>query len=225
MAISPMLLLQWLPKNEYHETRTIVAEFAKSVRIAHADVQSKASAMQKVAEWFKNNPGDTQYLFIGAHGIKDDTGKCIGLGASGVEDEYATWDELGEWLKAGTLVGGLWLGACKSSDAAYGFTPLISRYHRDLLGSLYGFSEEIYPPAIEKVLRKLMEFVTGSRPPYLDVELTLLRQALPESKIEMFYAANTIQQRNEYVNVDEFEARVGKAFRQHLEDVAKLRTR
>src|SRR5437868_1437434 len=107
----PILLLQWLPPGEYRDARKALAEFAATVNIEYADVQTKASAKQAFDKWLATSDGNTQFPFIGGHGVQD-AGKSIGIGATGNPDEFATWSELWQWMASGKVSGGLWLGGC-----------------------------------------------------------------------------------------------------------------
>jgi hypothetical protein len=215
---SPILLLQWLPAGEYRETQTALAQFAPKVNIDHVDVLTKEQAKRAIEKWLLANKGNTQYLFVGAHGIPDDHGKIIGIGASSASDEFATWHEIWQWMGKGEITGGLWLGACDSADAAKGFTPLLAGGACLVVKYIVGFNAEIWPKDIENVLLRLLGNTSPDNIVYLDEELELIRQDVPDTKAVMFYPAHTKAGSSEYVNVDEFEHHVGKSFRQHLED-------
>jgi hypothetical protein len=219
MSASPILLLQWLAPNEYHETRNVLSEFAKKVNIRHANVQLTAAAAQAVEDWLLTNPSNTQYPFIGAHGIKAPNGKCIGIGASGKQDEFAPWTEVWDWFRKGTVSGGLWLGACRSSEAAVALSPLLATALRYVIPYIVGFREEIYTPEIERILVQLIRNTdTDKKVVYLDEELAVLRAAVKDTAVELFYPAHTLAGSVEYVNVDDFEEKVGISFRSHLEN-------
>jgi hypothetical protein len=214
----PILLVQWLKPIEYRETRAALAEFAKSVNIDHADVQTKVAAKEALDNWLTENAGNTQYPFIGGHGVADASGKAIGIGASAAPAESARWTELWEWMARGTVLGGLWLGGCKTGDAAAALTPLMAKTHRMVIPYIVGFAGSIYPKEIEQVLRQLLKNTDTHKIVPLDEELQLIRTAVKGTKVVMYYPANTKERSREYVNVDDFEQRVGITFRKHLEN-------
>jgi hypothetical protein len=224
MDASPISLVQWLKPGEYRETEVALRDFANEVSIYHADVLTKEEARSALAKWFQESAGNAQYCFIGAHGVTEsDDGPAIGLGASGVPSEFVHWEELWNWFAQWQLKGGLWLGACKSSDAASALSPFLSSGSM-AIPHFYGFSESIYPPEIQQILSTLLEFTGIEYPPYLDEELALLRAALPATKIELYYPAHTLTGTNEFVNVDEMPERTGMTFSQLLEGDAQRRS-
>ena len=208
-----------LPLGDYQETRAVLAQFAKSVNIEHSDdVKTKAQAEKAVAAWLTANQDNTQFPFIGAHGILDRNDKCIGLGASGGAGAFATWQEVWDWFSKGEVTVGLWLGACKSSDAAAAFSPIMAAGRRCPFEYILGFRESIYPKEIEAILRQSIKNTNLRNCVYLDQELDSLRAAAPGTTVEKFYRAHSLAKVVEYVNVDEFVKRVGVTFRKHLEN-------
>jgi hypothetical protein len=220
MPTFPISLIQWLKPDEYRETKPALARFADEVNIYHADVLTKKQAEDALQTWFRDSAGNSQYCFIGAHGVLGPTGAAIGIGASGEAGEFVDWQELWNWFAQDKreLRGGLWLGACKSSDAAVSLSPFLTSGLTVAIRYIYGFSDCIYPPEIEQILSKLLEFTGIENPPYLDEELEQLRVAVPNTKIELFYPASTKSGTSEYVNVDDMPEGIGKTFRQLLED-------
>jgi hypothetical protein len=216
MPSSPISLIQWLKSDEYHETQVALATFADEVNIYHRDVLTKAEAARAVRTWFQESTGNTQYCFLGTHGITDQAGTAIGIGASGNADEFVAWQELWEWYAHCELEGGLWLGACKSSDAAAALSPFLASKPQLAIPHIYGFAESIYPSEIQQILLKLLEFTRIENPPWLDEELVQLRAAVPGTKIELYYPASTLAGSSEYVNVDEMPEKTGVTFRQLL---------
>jgi len=224
MAASPISLVQWLKPGEYRETEVALRDFTNEVSIYHADVLTKEEARSALAKWFQESAGNAQYCFLGTHGVTEsDDGPAIGLGALGVPSKFVHWEELWNWFAQWELKGGLWLGACKSSDAASALSPFLSS-GSTAIPHVYGFSESIYPPEIQQILSKLLEFTRIEDRPYLDEELTLLRAAVPATKIELYYPAHTLAGANKYVNVDKMPEEVGMTFRQLLEEIAKRRS-
>jgi hypothetical protein len=222
MSASPICLLQWLKPGEYRETRAALSAFATKVNIEHADVRTKVQAADALQSWLKNNTGNTQYCFIGAHGIEEPDA-AIGVGATGNADEYAEWYEVWDWFSQGDLIGGLWLGACKSSHAASAFSTLLARSKYPAIPHFYGFSDEIYPyPEIEEILMKLIELTGTERVVPLYDELDLLRAAVPGTAIELYYPVSTPLTTPEYVNVDQMVDKIGMNFRQLLENQAAV---
>jgi hypothetical protein len=222
MTASPISLIQWLEPNEYRETRDALNAFEHVVNIYHADVLTKLEAKSALEAWFQDGSGNKQYCFLGAHGITNPDGTAIGIGASGEPDEFVRWEELWNWYAQWELEGGMWLGVCKSSDAAAALSPFLSSGPVSIR-HFYGFSESIYPKEIRQVLLKLLEFTRIESLPYLDEELALLRAAIPGTTIELYYAANTLAGVYEFVNVDEMPEKVGMTFRQLLENNARRR--
>jgi hypothetical protein len=220
MPISPIALIQWLKPNEYRETKVALAKFAGEVNMYHSDVLTKEAAAHALQTWFQQSAGNTQYCFLGAHGITDQAGTAIGIGSSGRTGEFVTWQELWDWYAQCELEGGLWLGACKSSDAAAALSPFIAGKPQLAIPHIYGFSESIYPSEIQQILLKLLEFTSIDNPLCLDEELAQLRAAVPGTKIELYYPAATLTGSSEYVSVDEMLEKTGVTFRQLLEQKA-----
>lgn len=209
--MKPVCLLQWLPQNEYRETVDALSEFADQIDISHFDVRTKDEAHKAVSRWFHNNP-NSQFLFIGAHGIADENNHSIGLGIS--REDFVSWHELWEWLGTALYPPVLWLGACKSSDAANAWSPFPSFPKRT--SWIYGFRTEIYPKEIKNILLRLMLTTSINPIIYLDNQLECLRNEFPETAIELFYPAYTQKGQYEYVNVDKFEEEVGATFKNFL---------
>ncbi len=115
------------------------------------------------------------------------------------------------------VASGLWLGACKSSDAAVALSPFLTSGVRAAIPHIYGFSDSIYPAEILLILLKLIAFTDIDNFPCLDEELEQLRAAVPGTKVELFYPATTRSGTTEYVNVDDIPDKVGMTFRQLLE--------
>lgn len=219
MPNCPISLIQWLKGGQHREAQTALKRFADThkVNIFHDDVLKKAQAEHALQRWFGDSAGNSQYCFIGAHGIKGETGTAIGIGASDNPGEFVTWGELWKWFVQGHLMGGLWLGACESSDAAVALSPSLTGCVGPAIPYIYGFSESIHSKEIEKILLKLIEFTRIENFPYLPEELGLIRAAVPGSKIEMFYPACTLSGTKEYVNVDWMLEKTGLTFRELLE--------
>ena len=216
MESKPICLIQWLKANEYRETQAALACFADKVSIYHANVLTKSEAEDALRTWFRDSAGNTQYCFIGAHGIVDSTGTAIGIGASGEATEFVDWKELWNWFAQGGLTGGLWLGACRSTDAAVALSPFLTNV-QIAIPQIYGFSDSIYPPEILLILLKLIAFTDPNNLPYLDEEPNQLLAAVPGTKVELFYPATTKSGTREYVNVDDMPEKIGTTFRQLLE--------
>jgi hypothetical protein len=222
MTASPISLIQWLEPDEYREAQDALNAFEHEVNIYHADVLTKQEAKSALEAWFRDGSGNKQYCFLGAHGITDPDGTAIGIGSSGKPDRFVSWEELWNWYSQWELEGGLWLGACKSSEAAAALSPFL-RSGPVSIRHFYGFSKSIYPDEIRQVLQKLLEFTRIESLPYLDEELALLRAAIPGTTIELHYAAHTLAGVTEFVNVDEMPEKLGITFRQLLENNGRLR--
>jgi hypothetical protein len=222
MATSPICLLQWLEPGEYRETQAALDDFAGKVNIEHADVRTSGQAAQALQSWFKNNAGNTQYCFVGTHGILGPDAP-IGVGATAEIGGYAEWHEIWDWFSKGDLMGGLWLGACKSSHAAAALSPLLAKSAHPVIPHIYGFKDEIYPyPEIEHILLKLMEFTDTTQSVPLDEELELLRAAVPGTAIELYFPVASPFPTVEYVNVDQMPDKIGMDFRQLLQNQAAV---
>lgn len=159
MTVTPISLIQWLRPNEYRETRDAFDEFAHEAEIYHADVLTKMEAKTALERWFQDGAGNKQYCFLGSHGVEGSNGKAIGIGASGAPDEFVSWEELWNWYARWEFEGGLWIGACKSSDAAAALSPFLSSGPVSI-PHFYGFSESVYPKEIRQVLLKLIELTS-----------------------------------------------------------------
>jgi hypothetical protein len=226
MASSPICLLQWLRPGEYREIRASLQKFAAEINIKHSDVQTEEQASQALKSWFQGSVGNAQFCFIGAHGLRTLRGTTVGIGATGRTGGHASWRELWNWFAREELIGGLWLGACRSSEAAAALSPLLATAVRPAIPYIYGFKDEIYPaPEIEQILLKLIEFTRMDPVVWLDEELKLLRAAVPGTAIELYYPASTSPHRVEYLNVDQLPARMGITFRQLLERQNSVGTR
>jgi hypothetical protein len=209
--MKPICLLQWLPQNEHRETADALSSFADQIDISHFDVRTADEARAAVRGWLGNNP-NSQFLFIGAHGITGENNQSIGLGSSGLD--FATWHELWEWLGIALCTPVIWLGACKSSDAAKAWSPFPSWPKR--VSWIAGFRTGIYPIEIKRILLHLMTTISINPIIYVDNQLEYLRSKLPNTAIELFFPAYTLDRQYEYVNVDEFEMKVGVPFQDFL---------
>lgn len=223
MSNSPISLIQWLKGDEYHETQAALTCFAGKVKIYQADVLTKAQAEHALRTWFRDSERNSQYCFIGAHGVLDATRAAIGIGASGKASEFVKWQELWNWFAEGHLVGGLWLGACKSSDAAVSLSAFLATSVQIAIPYIYGFSDSIYPPEIEKILKKLIAFTDPDNCLWLYEELAEMREVVKDTKIEMYYPAHTLSGTEEYVNVDEMPEKTGVTFRRLLKNQSSRR--
>jgi len=208
---SPVCLLQWLPPNEYRETSTALDLFADQIHISHYDVDSKDEARGALERWFNNN-SNSQYLFIGSHGIMDANDECIGLGTSA--NDFVSWSELWQWLGNALFPPVLWIGACMSSYAAKAWSPFPARPIP--VSWIMGFAEQIYPIEIKNVLLELMKTTSINRIIFVDQQLDLLRQAVPNTALELFFPAHTLAGRDEFVSVENFQAEVGISFKEFL---------
>jgi len=208
---NPVCLLQWLGPDEYHETRTALDLFADQIDISHYNVSSKNEAREALAKWFLNN-SNSQYLFIGSHGIKDSGNNCIGIGSS--FNDFVPWSELWDWLTKALYPPVLWLGACRSSYAAQAWSPFPSRPIP--VSWIVGFGTDIYPPEIKDILLELMKTTSINRIIYVDQQLDLLRRLIPNTSSELFFPAHTLQGLDEFVNVERFPDKVGIPFSEFL---------
>jgi len=175
----------------------------------HRSVELAADAQSAVSEWLNGNT-NAQYCFIGTHGNTDLIGSSSQAGA------FVSWDEVWSWFSPHRLLGGLWLGACKSSSAAEAFSRLLST-QGNVIPYFYGFAEEIYPPEIEAILGSLIEFSDADHLTDLASELNVLRSAVPGTKVELYYPAATRNGAARYVNFDRFEDEVGITFSEFLD--------
>jgi hypothetical protein len=187
---SPVMLLQWLNPGEHEETRSMLAEFAASVDIAHEDVKDPTEARSAIQRWLDGN-NNAQFLFIGTHGDEDGLGPTV---ANGVE-----WGDFRDWMSAEKPVV-LWLGACKSSAAASGLSPVPSGPLR--IEAIFGFSEDVYPPEIETVLKYLLDRASKLDTRDFRAEFHAVMQLLPGSSLEAFVPRHADGE-NRYVHVDD----------------------
>src|SRR5258708_21060629 len=106
MATSPICLLQWLEPGEYQETKAALKNFSAEVNIEHFDVQTKDEADQALQTWFRNNVGNTQFCFVGAHGVKGLAGKNVWVGATARTEGNARWRRIWDWVPPGEPIVG-----------------------------------------------------------------------------------------------------------------------
>jgi len=207
----PVCLLQWLPKNEYRETKKALNEYLEKIEISLYDVQSKKGAHSAIKKWLTHN-SNAQYLFIGAHGIKDDNDNSIGIGSS--DEEFVTWEELWKWLAMSKSPIVLWLGACKSSDVARAWSPTPSNTKN--VEWITSFNTDIETIEIERSLLKLL-YTTGiDNIKYLDEQLQYYRSELQNIPIEQYYPVDTNDGKYEYVNVERIIEKVGCNIKEYL---------
>jgi len=222
---SPISLIQWRDprKNEYPETWDALVSFAEEVPLAHAEVRTAEDVKLALAKWFHNSPNNAQYSYIGAHGLVTPEGKCVGIGASLNTNEHAKWDEVWTWYTQGELLGGLWLGACGTRDAADALTGFLQTAERVVIPYIYGFRDpkNVSPSReLKPILLKLIELTRTNDVVWLDEELAMLRRAVPHTTVELYYPAFTTAGQRKYVNVDTIETEVGMPFRHLLENQA-----
>jgi hypothetical protein len=202
---APILLVQWLGSNEYKETNAALSKFKDQVSIAHADVSSKADVLAAIGDWLTDND-NAQFLFIGTHG--NDNG--IGSDAA----DMVGWSELWEMLKKAGDAIAVWLGACHSAHAAEAWSPVCDGAPVEYV---VGFPVAINASEIEKVLNELLRMTDTQSIVYVDEEIPQLRSAIAKTNVAMHYKARTTGGQIEYVDYDEFPARVGKSLKEYLE--------
>ncbi len=84
----------------------------------------------------------------------------VGIGVSQNASEHAKWGELWTWYEQGELLGGLWLGACRTRAAATAFTPFLQTAERIVIPYIYSFSD----PHVESLATDFHVFLAeGSR--------------------------------------------------------------
>ena len=214
----PISLIQWLGPAEYKEAAEAVRAHGKEVDFCYREATTRDEARDSVRDWLKGN-SNAQNCFIGTHGIVDGTEEVLGVGPTGQKGAFASWNELWQWFdSAPPLLGGLWLGACYSHAAASAFSELWRSSGQLLVPYVFGFSDSIDATEIEKVLMKLIEFSDINCEADLDSQLTILRSAVPGTKIQLFYPAADKHHCNRYVNVDEYENEVGISFSEQLDN-------
>ncbi len=213
--MEPVMFLQWLPDDEYKEALAVLVDVSNEINVRYRDVQCKDQALAAICEWLDQD--NAQYLFIGAHGIKDG-GDCIGIGATGDDQDHFTWQEL--WGLVHGLDGGLWLGACRSSECAAGFDPFLGNSAASRHPYIVGFSEDICAGEIEKVLRKFVEFAQRADI-HVDEEINLIRAEIGETSVEMFYPARLKPGERKYVSEEAFPEEVGRSLRDFLKTGAE----
>jgi len=120
----PVCLVQWLKAGEYREVARAFAQFSGALDITLHDVQTKAQAAAAVRAWLDGND-NSQFLYIGAHGVHDAGGRYLGIGADGAD--IITWRELADLLAPARVPPVLWLGACGSSAVASAWSPIVDK--------------------------------------------------------------------------------------------------
>ncbi|MBN1458664.1 MAG: hypothetical protein JXA57_03950 [Armatimonadetes bacterium] len=203
--MEPVMFLQWLPDGEYKEALTVLVEVSRSLNVRYRDVRDKDQASREISDWFAQPGDNAQYLFIGAHGITDG-GICIGIGATGEDHEHLSWQEL--WEVVHSLDGGLWLGACRSSECAAGFDPLIADSRAPRHPYIVGFERDIDACEIKVVLRQLVGLAQRAGV-HVDEELALVLAAVPGTRVELWYPARTNAGLRKYIRQEDFPAEVG----------------
>ena len=51
--MSPVCLLQWLPIDEYRETRTALSRYREKIDLSYFDVQNKLQARESIQSWLR----------------------------------------------------------------------------------------------------------------------------------------------------------------------------
>ena len=211
MSNKPLLLLQWLQDGEYKETRSALAKYSGGVNIEPADVTTKVDAVGAIRNWLSEN-SNTQYMFIGTHGIRDENKNCIGLGATGAD--YLDWHELLNLLRVAESPPVLWLGACKSSEVANAWTRL--SLQAPPVSWIVGFTESIYPSEIERVLDQLLRMSSFSDFVFLDEELPKIRELIPGASVDYYYPISDREGRIIYANEGRIREMYAIDIRQYL---------
>jgi len=207
------LWLHWLPNNEYRKMEDELSNFTGSIDISHFYIKSKDEAKEAISNWLGNNQ-NSQFLFIGAQGIKDESGHYIGLGSSENDNDFIMWEELWDWLGVACHPPVLWLCACGSSDAAKAWSPFSSSPKR--VRWLVCFDTDNYTIEIKKIL-SCLKIATSINPIiYVNDQLKCFRKELRKIAIKLFFPAYTLNRQCEYVNLDKFEEEVGKTFKEFL---------
>ncbi len=208
---APVLLIQWLETGEYRETRAVVHTFAgKHPEIDLHDVATKAQLVNTLELLRRDD--DCQFLFIGAHGVKDHAGKCIGIGKSGTD--YIPWVELWHAIRPAKKPPVLWLGACSSSRCADAWSPLPST--NVAVEWLVGFDKDVYPKEIEEVLKGLIRMTALDNITYADEEIPRLRKLIPGTCVQMHYP-RYFNKQHRFLETSQFPAVFGKTFKEALE--------
>jgi len=208
---APIVMIQWLKPNEFRETQDIIKEFAgKTPTLDLIDVESAAefrSALQRL-----KNDDTCQFLFIGSHGIKDINKKCIGIGKS--ITDYLTWPDLWTALSVAKKPPVLWLGACSSSQCAEAWSPFPS--DKLVVEWIVGFRKDIYPPEIKDILSKLINLTSVSAITFVEEEIPLLQECVPDTSVAMHYPAY-FNNANRFLDIEQFTTTFGKTFKEFIE--------
>lgn len=202
----PICLIQWLAPGEYREVHAAWAAYAPTIDITLHDVGTKAEVRDAIRTWLRDNP-NTQYLYIGAHGDKD------GFGRLDMADDFMPWLELGTLLSEAQNPPVVWLGTCESSFVVQAWSPFTAYMPAAWITT---FNEPVTPSVCERMLNHSLGDAGVDNIIFVDQELARLRAALPGVTVQQFYPARTLRRQYEYVNVEEFEARVGVNFRTFL---------
>jgi hypothetical protein len=211
MSSDPVCLLQWLKPGDFREVDAAWKAFSKSLNITLNVVSSKNEAIAAISEWLKGN-SNSQFLYIGSHGIKDAAENYLGLGADG--DDFLTWDELRALLMRARLRPVLWLGACGSSAVADAWSPIAGI--RGPAAWITSFPDPVMPRACLSMLTQSLGDTSTAKIVFLDQELPRLRKQLHPVAVEQFYPAERADGVHAYVSVDRFEAETGVDFATYL---------
>ena len=203
---TPVCFLHWLEKpSDAREAEPVYQSLKSDLDITYRDVNNREAALAAITEWLADNP-NAQFLFIGAHGDKDGLGDTV---AGGVD-----WPELGTLLRSNRPCVALWLGACESSGAALGWSPV-----KEPIPASYivGFPDKVLPMNIQPVLRQLVK-MAGMTVTYIDDELPKIKAIAGGTRVTMHYPAVCLDGSHRYVDVEDFEAEVGQTFHGYLVD-------
>jgi hypothetical protein len=213
MTNSPFLFIQWLsPSETNREAGVVRREFLSEVGIEFVEATDKNHFESSLADWLLQNPSNSQYVYIGSHGIRDSADQYIGIGPTG--QEYVSWDELSEILVGADLCPVVWLGTCGSSFAAQAWSPFV-RGKRPARW-IVGFRDAALPAQIESALRQLMGRTDIGRIEFADEEAELLEKMFERERIEFFFPACDLRG-GRYLGYRNFEDEVGMTLKEYLE--------
>ena len=207
---APVLLIQWLKPNEYRETQSVIKEFAgKNPRLALRDVKTKQELISVLKTL--ESTDNCQFLFIGAHGVKDCNGTYIGIGKSATD--YIKWGELWEALSQAQMPPVLWLGACSSARCAEAWSPFPTEI--PVLKWLVGFDKDVYPKEIEEILKALINMTSLNHITYAHEEIPRLKKLIAGTCVQMHYPV-CFNKEGRFVKTTDFPNVFNKTFSEHL---------
>ncbi len=205
----PILMIQWLKNTEYKEVFSKkTTKAGGSVDVAIVDAKNKAEVKNAIERWLVGN-SNAQYLYIGTHGNEK------GLSDNG---EFASYEEVWQWFSRRRRPFVVWLGACRSVNAATVWSRCIEESPAHIhVSCVVGFDDDTTPSRVEDVLILLLERCQTTSPVSDDLEI--LRQNYPHHRVKMHYLASPLPPAKgwiRYVDTENFAELIGESFEQYI---------